>query len=88
MATEQLLGTFMTVGEWIPWTVLPRKGKMLNGEKEPWEPDTAEKQLAMIQEALSVPQRFWITLFGRGGRLGFLQIVFPHAAVTDGIFIF
>lgn len=55
VATEQLLGTFMTVGKWIPWTVLPRKGKMLTGKKEPWEPDTAKEQLIVMQEAVSEP---------------------------------
>lgn len=27
VATEQLLGTFMTVGKWIPWVVQPREEK-------------------------------------------------------------
>lgn len=55
MATEQLLGTFMTVGKCIPWAVLPREGKILHGTRELWEPDTATEQLTRIWEALSVP---------------------------------
>lgn len=71
MATEQLLGTFMTVGKCIPWAVLPREGKMLNGRKEPWEPDTAIEQLTMMQEAVSVPGEILDNPVWRGRRTWF-----------------
>lgn len=88
VATEQLLGTFMTVGKWIPWTLLPRRGKVLNGKKEPWESDTAGKQLAMIQEALSVPGGIFDNPVWWGRRTWFSSSSVPSCCVTDGIFVF
>lgn len=58
VATEQLLGTFMTVGKWIPWILQPSEEECLM-KKELWDSDTVTEQLTMIQEAgkpLSVPE--------------------------------
>lgn len=57
VATEQLLGTFMTVGKWIPWAVPAQYKNVFNGEKEPW--DAGMEQLTVMQEvgkSLSVPR--------------------------------
>lgn len=88
VATEQLLGTFMTVGKWIPWTVLPRKGKMLNGKKEPWEPDTATEQLTMEQEALSVPGEILDNPVWRGWRTWFSSSSVPSCCCYRWDFYF
>lgn len=77
VATEQLLGTFMTVGKCIPRTLLLRRGKILNGKKEPWEPDTAIEQLTMMQEALSVPGGILDNPVWRGRRTRFSSSSVP-----------
>lgn len=77
VATEQLLGTFMTVGKWIPGTVLPRKGKMITGKKEPWEPDTAKEQLTVMQKALSEPGEVLDNPLWWGGRTWFSSTSVP-----------
>lgn len=87
VATEQLLGTFMTVGKWVPWTVLPRKGKMLNGKKGLWEPDTATEQLTMMQEALSVPGEILDNPVWRGRRTWFSSSSFPSVTALCSLML-
>lgn len=67
---------------------VPSRAKMLNGgKKEPWEPDTAEKQFTMIQEALSVPGEVLDNPLWQGRRTWFSSSTVPSCCVTDGIFI-
>lgn len=87
VATEQLLGTFMTVGKWVPWTVLPGKGKMLNGKKGLWEPDTATEQLTMMQEALSVPGEILDNPVWRGRRTWFSSSSFPSVTALCSLML-